>query len=70
MCQNVPYQVKKGDSILQNINTYDYLDVIINNDFLLTGFLKRKCNKINQRLYQFAKMWKYLTSHLANTLNK
>ena len=70
MCQNVPYQVKMGDSTLQNVNTYNYLGVIIDNELLLTEFLKQKCNKINQRLYQFAKMRKFLTSHLANTLYK
>ena len=55
---------------LEEVSTYNYLGVIINNNLVFDGFLKDKCKKINLRLYQLGKLCKYITCDLANTVYK
>ena len=55
---------------LEEVSTYNYLGVIIDNNLVFDGFLKEKCKKINLRLYQLGKLRKYITCDLANTVYK
>ena len=55
---------------LEEVSTYTYLGVIIDNNLVFDGFLKEKCKKNNLRLYQLGKLNKYITCDLANTVYK
>ena len=73
--RNVIYQVptcniKMGCSILENVISYNYLGVVIDNLLIFDDFLSQKCNKINMRLYQLMKMRKFITSKIACTMYK
>ena len=67
---SVTVNVKMGDIELENVCIYNYLGVMIDNTLSFGEFLKSKCNKINQRLYQLSKMRKFITSDIACTLYK
>ena len=41
---------------LEEVSTYNYLGVIIDNNLVFDGFLQEKCKKINLRLYQLGKL--------------
>ena len=69
-CSQSKYQIQMGECILQNVDAYNYLGELIDNEMIFDQFLKQKCGKINQRLYQLAKMRKFITSSIANKLYK
>ena len=55
---------------LEEVSSYNYLGVIIDNTLVFDGFLREKCKRINLRLYQLGKLRKYITCDLANTVYK
>ena len=55
---------------LEEVSSYNYLEVIIDNNLVFDGFLKEKCKKNNLTLYQLGKLRKYITCDLANTVYK
>ena len=59
-----------GDVPLDNVEMYNYLGVIIDDNLTFDEFLKQKCNKINQRLYQLIKVRKFVILNIANNLYK
>ena len=64
------HKVKIGNTILENVKSYNYLGVVIDNSLTFSDFLKNKCNRINQCLYQLGKMRKYIDSDIACTIYK
>ena len=70
VCTTHVQHVKLGHVTLDNVTSYNYLGVIIDNMLTFNDFLKEKCDKINIRLYQLIKMRKYITSKIACTIYK
>ena len=66
----VNYHIKMGQVTLDNVTSYNYLGVIIDNKLTFNDFLKDKCDKINNRLYQLIKMRKSITSNIACIIYK
>ena len=68
--QNSAYSpsVKMGNDVLDNVKVYNYLGVSIDSTLSFNVFLKEKCEKVNVRLYQLAKMRKFITSSIACTI--
>ena len=64
------HHVRLGQMTLDNVTSYNYLGVIIDNKLTFNDFLKVKCDKINIRLYQLIKMRKFITSKIACTIYK
>ena len=62
--------LKIGNISLDEVDTYTYLGVNLDNKLKFDGFLKAKCNKINVRLHQLGKMRKYITNNIANLIYK
>ena len=62
--------IKTRVAQLEEVVSYNYLGVIIDNKLLFDRFLKEKCNKINVRLYQLGKLRKYIRRDSANTVYK
>ena len=65
-----PVTVQMGNITLDNVLSYNYLGVIIDNQLCFEQFLKSKCSKINLCLYQLGKMRKYITADIANVIYK
>ena len=66
----IEYTVRMGNCVLENVNSYNYLGVVINICLSFKEFVKLKCKKIDMRLYQLFKMRKYITTNTACTLYK
>ena len=64
------FTIKLGNTVLEVVEVYNYLGVLIDNRLNFGKFLKEKCNKINLRLCQLGKMRKYITCSIANTIYK
>ena len=64
------HHVRLSQMTLDNVTSYNYLGVIIDNKLTFNNFLKVKCDKINIRLYQLIKMRKFITSKIACTIYK
>ena len=62
--------LKIGNTLIEEVDTYTYLGVKLDNRLKFDGFLKAKCNKINVRLHQLGKMRKYITNNIANLVYK
>ena len=62
------FTIKLGNTVLEEVEVYNYLGVLIDNRINFGKFLKEKCNKINLRLCQLVKMRKYITYIIANTI--
>ena len=67
---NAKLEIKIGNTSLEEVDTYTYLGVKLDNRLKFDGFLKAKCNKINVRLHQLGKMRKYITNNIANLIYK
>ena len=67
---NMNNRIMIGNNILEQVQSYNLLRVIIDDKLVFDKFLKVKCNKINLRLYQLGKMRKYITSSIANIIYK
>ena len=44
----------------ENVHSYNYLSVIVDDMLLFDEFIDAKCNKINLRIYQMGRMCKYI----------
>ena len=66
---NVKLEIKIGDIHLEEVNTYTYLGVRLDNKLKFDGS-KAKCNKINIRLHQLGNMQKNVTNNIANLIYK
>ena len=64
------FTIKLGNTVLEEVEVYNYLGVLIDNRLNFGKFLKENCNKINLRLRQLGKMRKYITCSIANTIYK
>ena len=64
------FTIKLGNTVLEELEVYNYLSVLIDNRLNFGKFLKEKCNKINLRLRQLGEMQKYITCIIANTIYK
>ena len=49
---------------------YDYVGIVINNDLTYTSFMKKKCYRMNIRIYQLGKLRKYITIIFACLISK
>ena len=63
-------EIKLGGVILERVNSYNYLGVILDDTLIFEKFLKDKCKKINIRIYQLGKMRKYIDNWMANIIYK
>ena len=59
-----------GDASLEQVPSYNYLGVLLDDKLTFNVFMKEKCRKINMRVYQLGKMRKYMDSGIANTVYK
>ena len=64
------FTIKLGNTVLEEVEVYNYLGVLIDNRLNFGKFLKEKCNKTNLRLRQLGKMRKYITCSIANIIYK
>ena len=65
-----PYQnlcIEIGNVVLDEVPSYNYLVVILDNKSLFDSFLKEKCRKIILRLHQLGKL---ITKAVANLVYK
>ena len=62
--------IRMGNCTLKNVNLYNYLGVQIDRELVFDDFFKQKCNKINLKLYQLAKMQKFIMARIATTIYK
>ena len=69
-CDTIIPTVKLNDVILENVDCYNYLGVLIDNNLKFEFFLKNKCKRINQCIYQLGKMRKYVNNNIACTIYK
>ena len=67
---NTKVVIKIDDAQLEEVVSYNYLGVIIDNKLLFDRFLKEKCRKINVRLYQLGKLRKFITHDTTNIVYK
>ena len=63
-------KVRLNGELLDTVNNYNYLGVIIDDKLTFESFLKAKCNKVNVRIYQLGKLRKFITSKIASTIYK
>ena len=59
-----------NDVELDCVHSYNYLGVIIDDKLTFGSFLKEKCGRVNQRIYQLGKMRKFITRNIANLIYK
>ena len=45
---------------IENVHSYNYLSVIVDDMLLFDEFIDAKCNEINLRMYQMSRMCKYI----------
>ena len=64
------YRVKLGQTVLDNVTSYNYLRVVIYDMLNFNEFLKEICDKINICLYQLIKMRKFITADIASIIYK
>ena len=55
---------------IENVHSYNYLGVIVDDKLLFDEFIDAKCNKTNLRIYQMDRMCKYIDSSIALTIYK
>ena len=52
------------------VHTYNYLGVEIDDCLTCESFLKQKCNRVNSKVYQLGKLWKFITKDVACLIYK
>ena len=62
--------IKLNGKNIENVHSYNYLGVIIDDKFLFDEFIDAKYNMINLRIYQMGQMCKYIDSSIALTIYK
>ena len=67
---NNNFNLKIGTIPLEEVETYTYLGVKLDNKLKFDGFLKAKCSRINTRLHQLGKVRKYITNNIVNLIYK
>ena len=55
---------------LENVHSYNYLGVTVDDSLTFTDFVDQKYNKVNMRLYQLKRLRPYVTNDIANGIYK
>ena len=54
----------------ENVHDYNYSGVIIDDKLSFDDMVDAKYNKINVRIHQLGKLWKYVNSEIAQVIYK
>ena len=65
-----PCKIKLCGSSLDNVHTYTYLGVIVDNDLSFQQFADDKYNKVNFRVYQLKRIRLYINSDIVCPIYK
>ena len=68
--RSMPVQLKLGETVLERVQSYNYLGVVIDDNITFEKFMKEKCRRVNERIYQLGKLRKYITSGIMNIIYK
>ena len=68
--QRANLEIKMGSERLEEMSSYNYLGVALDNKLKFDSFLKAKCRKINIRLHQLGNLRKFITNNIANSIYK
>ena len=55
---------------LENVHSYNYLGVIVDDKLTFTDFTDNKYNKVNMRLYHLKRLCPYINNEMANRVYK
>ena len=65
-----PVNVYVDGEILDNVHSYNYLGVVVDDMLSFADFVEQKYNKVNMRLYQLKRLRPYITKDIACTIYK
>ena len=68
ICSDACNRVKVNGEYLDNVHSYNYLGVVVDDTLSYTDFVEQKYNKVNMRLYQLKRLRPYITNDIAKSI--